>query len=681
MSRRLPVLAALVAVLALLAPPALASGLSTGDTSVPDRMSPGFSRDLAALSPTASYGAFVHVQDGSDAADVLATAAPDLTIIRNYPLVSAAFVSGPIGSIARLASHPSVTYLQDNAKLQYFGDTAPWATRVRVAQEAVAGGPYTDSSGNVLDGRGVGVAVVDAGIFAAHPDLKNRVAKNFKVVCSTPLLISTETESCFGNWVADNTTGSPDVTFGVVDVGDTTSDTSSGHGTHVAGIVAGDGTSSTGTYPAGSGPNVKGTFTGVAPGATLYGYGVGEVISVLWATEAFYHIVSYGHTFSPSIRVVTNSWGDPGGSAYDGNDIINKLVNQMIGKGMTVLFAAGNDGGNGNGDMTSSYCKNPTPGVICVANYDDDTVAGGRNGALDSTSSRGKSGSPTTYPDISAPGTFITSTCLPMLPLCDLGPNPEWAPLYNLMTGTSMATPHVAGAAALMLQASPSLTPALVEDRMQDNAYKFTFGGAYGSDPQNSGGTTSFDKGAGLLNMQATLNAMGVSHGTASAPSNLPIFSGDGGDFSGPGSLDLESLSVTQTATGFRYDLVVSNATDIASGTSTGYTLFQTTNGADYRTNVISTPTGVMAGAPAAAPLVNAAPQNLTRVGNTISFVLPFSTLGNLPAGEPVFRIRAAAQVLAAGQSAPFVESAPSAEPGPVAQIAHPQYGRPYARA
>src|SRR5439155_16891493 len=281
-------------------------------------------------------------------------------------------------------------------------------------------------------------------------------------------------------------------------------------------------------YPAGTAPNVAGSFTGVAPGATLYGFSTGEVISVLYATEAFYYILEHGNGFTPAIKVINNSWGDTGGTAFDPSSIGARLDQQLVANGVTVVYAAGNDGGNGSADATSSYCKDPTPGVICVANYNDNDVnnvgTGGRDNALDASSSRGRTSNPTPFPDISAPGPFITSACVRQVqPICNLGFIDEvgWAPWYGSISGTSMATPHIVGVVALLRQANPSLTPAQVENVLQDTAHKFTAGGPYVSDPQNSGGTTSFDKGAGLADMVAALNSLGAAHGTNTAPNNF----------------------------------------------------------------------------------------------------------------------------------------------------------------
>ena len=467
----------LLLVLALLiaGAPAGASSLDASEFSAK------FARDLGRLDASAQYGAFVHFAGGTTQEQKGLLTARGLTPTSTFDSVDVVFALGAIGDLAELAELPQVTYVEANRKIRLLGDTGTWASRAKFATEAVGNGPYRDAGGAALSGAGVGVAVIDSGIDGTHADLTNNVVANYKVACSTPGLVNVNTEQCFG----------PQAFVPVPD-----SDNSGGHGTHVAGIVAGDGTAS------------DGTFEGVAPRAGLYGYGIGEGDRILFIAEAFQHIIDNYDTFVPRIRVINNSYGDLGGTAYDPNSVWSKQVSELVGKGVTLVFAAGNDGGNGNADATSSFSKDPTAGVISAANYyDNDT--GARNGALDSTSSRGRNGQPVTYPDVSAPGTSITSTCRPSKPICDLGPNSEWAPDYATLSGTSMASPHIAGAAALLYQARPNLTPAQVEDVFQDTAHRFTAGGAYTSDPQNSGGLTSFDKGAGLIDVRAALNAFG----------------------------------------------------------------------------------------------------------------------------------------------------------------------------
>ena len=498
------------------------------------RMSPRLTSDLKTLPHSTTYGVFVHFRKGTWAERGAVLNAHSLDLATVFRSVNVAYAVGSLRSVRSLAEERAVSYLEANRALEYAGDTGAWASRARVAQTSVAGGPYRDSGGAVLDGRGVGVAVVDSGIDGTHPDLAARVGRNFKVVCSTPGLINTQTEQCFGPVVALETPNS---------------DNTGGHGTHVSGIVAGDGTASAGTYQ------------GVAPGATLYGYGAGEVISVLTAAESFQHILNNYNSFTPRIRVVNNSWGDSGGTPYDADSVLSKLTRDLVARGVTVVFAAGNDGGNGSADQTSSTAKDPTAGVITAANYDD-ADTGNRDNVLDSTSSRGRNGQPATYPDVSAPGANIISTCRPTMPICDAGPSIPWAPDYAALGGTSMASPHIAGIAALLYQAQPGLTPAQVEDALLDTAHKFTAGAAYVSDPQNSGATTSFDKGAGLVNVPAALNALGVAHGT-SPTGPQTVTTGDGGDYPAQGAADITSLSVQGEATGLRYTLGVRDVDDV----------------------------------------------------------------------------------------------------------------------
>ena len=628
-----------IASVVLVAPLAI-GGISEGAPARKALIDKVLVRQLDKLDPSDRYAAFVHFRRGEFGNHVEVLADHNLRATSVFPSARVAYAVGKVRALRSIRNATSVRYLEANRKLRYFGDTGPWSSRARVAQKAVSGGPYTDASGAVLDGTGVGVAVVDSGIDGTHPDLAGRMGANFKVACSTPGLISTATEQCFGPVVVAE---SP------------TTDNTGGHGTHVAGIVAGDGTASEGTY------------TGVAPGATLYGYGAGEVIAVLTAAESFQHILDNHDSFSPAIKVVNNSWGDPAGTPYDSDSLLSRLTRDLVAAGITVTFAAGNDGGNGNGDMTSSTAKDPTPGVITAANYDDGDT-GDRNGTLDTTSSRGRNGVPTTYPDISAAGSSITSTCNQALTTCTIGPTIPWAPFYSTLSGTSMAAPHISGVAALIYQARPDLTPAQVEDVMLDTAYKFTAGAPYTSDPQNSGGTTSYDKGAGLVDVPAALNALGVAHGTA--PTGVQqVVSSDGGDYLAQGAADIVSLSVDGEVTGLRYTVGLRDVDDVGL-TTISLRVTQNVNGRPFLTSLTLSSTGVTV--PAASTTNTAVATQATRdtSANTVTFFVPFSNLGNPPAGSPAHNVFVSS----------FVGLIVDVAPGGLGAeaIARPQFGEPY---
>jgi serine protease AprX len=607
-------------------------------------------RDLATLPASAPYGVYVTVRGGDAAARAALLVDHGLTVVRDFPSVGIVYGAGTIGAVATLRRAAQVSYLSTSRRLKALDDTSGWAMRVEQVQRVVGNGPYRDGSGHIVDGTGVGVAVVDSGFDGTHPDLASRMVRNTKFKCSTPVLQNTQTMMCFG----------PVLTVPLAD-----SDVDGGHGTHVAGIVAGDGTSS------------KGTFHGTAPGASLYGYSVGDGDSIFdFDVAAAYQDIldtNAAGTNTPRIRIATNSWGNAAGTAYDPQDIISVLTRKLVDSGVTVLFAAGNgdssgDGGNGSDDRLSSTAKDPTPGVITVANYDD-AGTGTRNGTLDSSSSRGWKGHPDIYPDISAPGTLITSTCRVYKPICNLGPEPQWAPYYATISGTSMATPAVAGIVALLYQVRPDLTPAQAESLLQDNAYRFGDQSTYEADPQNPGGLISFDKGAGLVDAQAALDSLGVAHdggestqgqpavtvdapvdgtvsdgtaplqvsGTASDGYVAPqpfvtqvVATGDGGDLPSPGAADVASLTALETATGIRYTLGVRALGDM--GAFNGdYVLRQVIGGNAYATEVGWDGTKVTPSTSTSATFNNAPAGDFawSLADNTISFTVPFTALGN----------------------------------------------------
>ncbi|MDQ4005153.1 MAG: S8 family serine peptidase, partial [Actinomycetota bacterium] len=318
--------------------------------------------------------------------------------------------------------------------------------------------------------------------------------------------------------------------------------------------------------------------------AKLYGFGAGEGANIFVpsAAAAFQWIFDNADNpcapdpadpvACPPITVVNNSWG--GSGAHNPDLAISKLSDALVGEGITVVFAAGNSDGDGTTINTNPYGNNDTEGVISVANYFDDDE-GNRNAALDSSSSRGKSDQPETWPDVSAPGTLITSTCRPTKPVCNLPigvPSPAYSPNYTILAGTSMAAPHTAGIISLLYQADPSITPAQVEDVLEDNAHKFTAGAPYQNDPANPDDTSSFDKGHGLVD--ARLSALEVL-GLPTDYSNDPA-----------GAVSSPSVSIDSPAEGEKVKrLFTAAGSATTGGGSTITTVIASGDGGDYAAN------------------------------------------------------------------------------------------------
>ena len=476
----------------------------------PRRVEPDLARALHRSAPDAGLTAIINAVD-MRAADSAAAAAP-VRVVNRFPEVGSVVVEGSPIAIREVIRQPGIVFAQSNRELTFHTQTAHEATRSFEAEALRverAGGRPADSSKvrsverserASIDGRGVSIAVIDSGIDGTHPMFQDaagsKVVRNLRVV------------PCYGVRAVcrpETTEGEAGDGLTLVDVPGNDSDTGSvgGHGTHVASIAAGS--------PARTSDGR--VLRGAAPGAKLIGLSTGAFETLVGAALAAHWVLqhhadpcegSMPAAACPPIRVVNNSYGT-GAGTHDPDGLVERLHRALVDAGVVTVFAAGNAGGDGTEIRTNGYANSTQPGVISVAAYDD-MERGSREGTLADFSSRGKRGRGDTYPDVTAPGTYITAACRPTLPLCTTGGDGYPDPNYNTIGGTSMAAPYVAGVAAQLIQADPSLTPAGVETILEATAHKFVAGAPYeADDPFHPGATTSFDKGHGLVDVRAAL--------------------------------------------------------------------------------------------------------------------------------------------------------------------------------
>lgn len=360
--------------------------------------------------------------DGQPDSALLSTVRSGVTKFQALSALNMALVVGTPSQVSALQTLPGVRSLYMDRQLQYFlHESVPLIG----ADKA-----WVDPG---VTGKGVGVAVLDSGVDATHPDLPygSKVVQNIKIV-------------------GDDETA-PGVNAILTDLPN--SDSSSGHGTHVAGTIGGLGNASKTNSSEDIGG--YGYFTGVAPGASLIGIGTGDGIFIFTALSGFNWIMEHKDQYN--IGVISNSWGTSG--PFDENDPINVASKVAHDAGITVVFASGNAGPGS--DTLNPYSVAPWVIGVAAGNKDGKTIA--------DFSSRGKYGDPLYHPTITAPGVGIVSTranntVLPVLGATDdVNIRPEWIPYYTTMSGTSMATPHVSGVVALIKEANPSLSPDVIK--------------------------------------------------------------------------------------------------------------------------------------------------------------------------------------------------------------------------
>ena len=442
------------------------------------QLSPRLQTQLATLSDDAGVGMVIvafHTNDGLQQSHLNVLKSVGITGGQTFPTLGMVAQPMTVGQVRALQNNPNIRSLWSNDRLYYTMNQAKVLAGVQRLQTESA--MHTRNGGMPVSGAGdFSVMVIDSGVDATHADL----AFGPKVIQNVHPVVAAGTLPGFTPNVSIENVPNTDQTVG--------------HGTHCAGIIGGTGVRSGGAY------------SGVAPGAKIVGAGLGAGLFVLNAIGAW----EYGlaNQFRYNIRVVSNSYGSDG--PFNPSHPLNVASKAAYDRNIAVVFAGGNSGPTKN--TYNPYAK--APWVIGVA-------AGTKEGDLADFSSRGTPreerlanedpNDDFDAPTITAPGTGrafetnvsrFSSAIVSTRSTSNLTANgltadadlpPGMIPFYTQISGTSMATPFVAGTIALMLDADPTLSPDEIREILTSTATKMP-------------GRADWEVGAGYVNSYAAVD-------------------------------------------------------------------------------------------------------------------------------------------------------------------------------
>jgi serine protease AprX len=271
-----------------------------------------------------------------------------------------------------------------------------------------------------IDGAGIGVAVIDTGIDGGLAD--------FSSSSGTSRVVETAVTNPAAQTASD----------------------SFGHGTDVAGIIAGNGSARDSSDP------LYGRYAGVAPGANLISIkasdetGTATVLNVIYGLQ-----FAVDHKSDYNIRVVNLSLNSTTAQSYT-TDPLDAAAESAWMNGIVVVAAAGN---RGNAPDAVQYAPANDPYVITVGGVDENGTADPSDDTVADWSSQGTTQDGFQKPDVYAPGAHIVSVLAPNSAFADMCPSCIVSGEYIRTSGSSMAAPMISGLTADLLQAHPHWSP------------------------------------------------------------------------------------------------------------------------------------------------------------------------------------------------------------------------------
>ena len=396
----------------------------------PTRTHPGHVDEIVSQQASAQPLSTIRViitrdHSGNDDADVRNRGG---RVVQRLQLGNATVADVPASQVAKLAAQPGVVRIAYDAPVKIQGDPLnDCCDRLQSVHPFAVDAVRQWSSGSKLRGTGIGVAVIDSGVRDSHPDFMG------------------------ANVWDPSTRRVPLVLNGILGVTSSGRD-DNGHGTFVAGIIAGRGWGLPGMQDFGK-------YIGVAPDSNIISIKVSDSTGMAHVSDVISAIEwAAKNRQTYNIRVINLSMVSSMVSSYK-TDMLDAAVELAWLQGLVVVVANGNGGANAG--ITSPAND---PYVISVGATDDMGTAATYDDTLAAFSSYGVTVDGVSKPDLVAPGRRIISALSSRFDTLALqNPARVVDDGYIRMSGTSASAPVVSGVVAQLLQAHPTLNPGQVK--------------------------------------------------------------------------------------------------------------------------------------------------------------------------------------------------------------------------